>query len=277
MSWSRPRPLRPRPYPTRTTKALPFARAARSYCSNRLFSVASSRSAELPESLLEAVHRSRELGFLGDGPIDVHVAHARGFAEALNWAVNEENAFEQPTTGSPSASAPWMDLGSGGGIPGLILAYQWPDREVVLLDGSERRTRFLSEVVEEQGWADRVTVVTARAEEAGRVKDLRSAFSLVVARSFGSPPVTAECAAPFLLPGGILIVSEPPDLGRLADTPDSIRWPDEGLAMVGLSNQGVWRGVFGYRVLRQCGLCPDRFPRRVGIPGKRPLYRIPSG
>jgi 16S rRNA (guanine527-N7)-methyltransferase len=233
-----------------------------------------SGSKDLPESLLEAIHRSREWGFLGDGPIDVHIAHAQGFAEALKWAVEEDPSIEQTEGGATLVPGPWMDLGSGGGIPGLILAHLWPAREATLLDGSERRTRFLSQVVEEQGWTDRVRVVTARAEVAGRAESLRGAFSLVVARSFGSPPVTAECAAPFLRLGGMLIVSEPPTDPGPAALPDSSRWPGEGLATIGLSNLGLWRGAFGYRVLRQSRICPDRFPRRVGIPGKRPLYRI---
>ena len=98
--------------------------------------------------------------------------------------------------------ARWLDLGSGGGLPGLVLAQHWPDTPAVLLDASERRTAFLSEAVLELGWADRVHVVRARAEEAGSVHSgFRAGFDVVWARSFGSPPVTAECAAPFLKPG----------------------------------------------------------------------------
>lgn len=230
----------------------------------------------LPEPLLEALHRSREWGFLGDGPIDVHIDHALGFVDALTWAIDQVSASAKVGDGLSPNGGPWMDLGSGGGIPGLVLAHAWPDREAVLLDSSERRTRFLSQVVEDQGWTNRVQVVNARAEDAGRSPGLRGRFSLVVARSFGSPPVTAECAAPFLGLGGLLIVSEPPTTSQPVDTPDSSRWPDEGVGLVGLSNLGLWRDVFGYRLLRQSQACPDRFPRRVGVPGKRPLYRIPS-
>src|SRR5580704_9188420 len=121
----------------------------------------------LPESLLEALHRSREWGFLGEGPIEVHIAHAQGFADALTAAVERESVSAHPEGGVSPLSGPWMDLGSGGGIPGLVLAHLWPDRNAVLLDSSEPRTRFLSQVVEDQGWTTRVRVVTARAEEAG--------------------------------------------------------------------------------------------------------------
>ncbi len=218
-------------------------------------------SLPLPRSLIEALGQARTWGFLGDGPLDVQVAHAEGFADAADGTV---------------LPGPWMDLGSGGGIPGLVLAHRWPDRDAVLLDSSERRTRFLAQVVDEQGWGSRVRVVTDRAEVAGRSEDLRGAFSLVVARSFGSPPVTVECAAPFLRQGGILIVSEPP-VSSSVDDGAGARWPEKGLASVGLERLSVWHGAFGYQLMRQETPCPDRFPRRVGVPAKRPLYRVGDG
>ena len=225
--------------------------------------------AGLPESLLEALKQSREWGFLGEGPVETHIAHALGFAAAA------ESLTDVPGDGfSPGLGmGRWMDLGSGGGIPGLVLAHRWSDSQAVLLDSNERRTRFLSQVVEDEGWGDRVEVVSERAELAGRAAGLRGAFSLVVSRSFGSPPVTAECSAPFLRQGGALIVSEPPISGS-ATTPDSARWPESGLATVGLTPSTLWRGAFSYVILRQLQECPDRFPRRVGVPGKRPIYRV---
>ncbi len=235
----------------------------------------SAGSVPLPPSLLEALHQSRDWGFLGDGPIDVHIAHAPGFVAALTWATDREAVPRDEEQDVEPRTGAWMDLGSGGGIPGLVLAHAWPERQAVLLDSSERRTRFLSQVVEDQGWTDRVRVMTVRAEDAGRSESLRGTYSLVVARSFGSPPLTAECAAPFLGRGGLLIVSEPPTDSRPVEMSDPSRWPDEGIGLVGLTNLGLWRHAFGYRVLRQSQRCPERFPRRVGVPAKRPLYRVP--
>jgi 16S rRNA (guanine527-N7)-methyltransferase len=108
--------------------------------------------------------------------------------------------------------------------------------------------------------------------------EFRGAFSLVVARSFGPPAVVAECGAPFLCPGGILVVSEPPpppvDGGRTG--PEGGRWPGRALAELGLVPQDPSQDRFGYQVLRQAEPCPDRYPRRTGIPSKRPLYRAPG-
>jgi 16S rRNA (guanine527-N7)-methyltransferase len=218
--------------------------------------------AEGPRALLEVLEHARSLDLLGPMALDEQVDHALGFAHAFAHA-----RADDPIPGR------WLDLGSGGGLPGLVLAEHWPATPAVLLDASERRTTFLSEAVLELGWADRVQVVRARAEEAGGMgSDLRAGFDVVWARSFGSPPVTAECAAPFLKPGGLLVVSEPPTPGQTA-----ARWPREGLAHLGQEPLTTVRGRFGYQVILQAAACPERFPRRSGVATKRPLYGVSDG
>ena len=161
-----------------------------------------------------------------------------------------------------------IDLGTGGGVPGLVLACCWPDTRVVLMDASERRTTFLLEVLE--GWtsAHRAEVVRGRAEELGRREDLREAFSAVTSRSFGPPAATAECGSSFLEVGGLMVVSEPPD------APTGDRWPVAGLATLGLATVETVRptGRYGYQVLRKTTPLDERYPRRVGIPVKRPAF-----
>ncbi|MGZ4710399.1 MAG: RsmG family class I SAM-dependent methyltransferase, partial [Acidimicrobiales bacterium] len=146
------------------------------------------------EALVGVLERSRDLGFLGPGPVEPHIEHARRFSAAL--------------TGPRPARA--LDLGSGGGLPGLVLILAWPSTVWCLLDANQRRTDFLTDAVDELGVADRVTVVRGRAEEVAHDPAHRGRFDLVVARSFGKPAVTAECAAGFLVVGGMLVVSEPP-------------------------------------------------------------------
>ena len=89
-----------------------------------------------------------------------------------------------------------LDLGSGGGVPGLVLVVERPDLSVTMLDANKRRTDFLDEALMTLGAGDRANVIRARAEEAGRNALLRGAFDQVVSRSFGPPAVVAECAAP---------------------------------------------------------------------------------
>ncbi|MGH9260141.1 MAG: 16S rRNA (guanine(527)-N(7))-methyltransferase RsmG, partial [Acidimicrobiales bacterium] len=177
------------------------------------------------------LERSRSLGFLGPGSLRVQVDHARGFAAGLS-----------------SPPRRFLDLGSGGGVPGLVLALQWRESEVVLLDAAERRCVFLTEAAAALGCADRVAIVRARAEEAGRTAGLRGRFDAVVARGFGPPPVTAECGAPFLVVGGLLVVSERPEEEQEGEGGEvGSRWPAAGLAPLGLAPDQSWTQPYHYR------------------------------
>lgn len=199
------------------------------------------------DPLDEVLASARDLGFLGPGPVGPHIEHARGFASMV--------------TRTPES---FLDLGSGGGVPGLVLALGWPETQGVLLEAMRRRADFLDAACERLGLDERVRVVCARAEDAARA-DLRGTFELVTARSFGRPSVTAECGAGFLRPGGLLVVSEPPE-------DDPARWPDDRLAGLGLMLVAAGSPSVRYAVLRRVGALPDRVPRRPGIPAKRPLW-----
>lgn len=199
-----------------------------------------------PSILLEVLGESRDKGFLGPGDVMFHVEHARGFAGLLEVGATRV-----------------LDLGSGGGVPGLVLALDLPDSRVTLLDGSVKRCAFLTEAAVRLGLP--IEVRCGRAEDLGHDAALRGMFDAVVSRSFGPPAVVAECAAPMLRVGGFLIVSEPPG--------SSQRWDAAGLQQVGLVDiGGRVEGGFNYRILEQGSTCPKRFPRRVGVPAKRPLF-----
>jgi 16S rRNA (guanine527-N7)-methyltransferase len=165
----------------------------------------------------------------------------------------------------PGFSGSFCDLGSGGGIPGLVLLECWPDAQATLLDGSTRRCAFLSEALTEMGIEGRAAVLEGRAETIGHTA-ARESFDLVVARSFAAPPVTAECAAPLLRINGILVVAEPPAGG-------AARWSEAGLELLGLTYERDFHGGQATAaVMRKIADTPERFPRRVGIPAKRPLW-----
>lgn len=202
------------------------------------------------DTLVRVLERSRAVGFLGDGPVVDHIDHALGFARAL-----------------PTMPRHFLDLGSGGGVPGLVLAVVWPGVTATLLDAQEKRCAVLRDAILTLGLTERVSVARGRAEELGRQADLRGQFDLVTARSFGPPAVVAECAAPFLAQDGHLVVSEPPEGGD--------RWPAASLAELGLRPEpatDAGTNPVRIRVITQVAPLPDRFPRRVGIPTKRPLF-----
>jgi 16S rRNA (guanine527-N7)-methyltransferase len=197
--------------------------------------------------------RAQALGFLGPGPVTDHIDRSLAFVEA--WS--QVRGRTAPTT--------LLDLGSGGGVPGLVLALVWRHCAVTLLDGSDRRVAFLQEVVTALGLASRVGAVAERAEVAGH-GPLRFGFDLVVARGFAAPAVTAECGGAFLRPGGsILAVAEPPG-------GDSRRWPPASLAQLGLGLGPLITEQATVQVIEPVDDFPDRYPRRVGVPTKRPLW-----
>jgi 16S rRNA (guanine527-N7)-methyltransferase len=197
--------------------------------------------------------------------LDVHVRHSLGFADVIT----------KFGTGDVSGLR-LLDLGTGGGVPGLLLAEHWPEASLTLLDVIQRRCTLLERWVAEAGLDSRVAVICGRAEELGRDESLRGSFDTVVARSFGSPAVTAECGSPFLKTEGLLVVSEPPrssaDLDRGLGDAGNPRWPAEGLAILGLEQIGAVSEPYHFVALRQRSQCPDRYPRRTGLPAKRPLF-----
>jgi 16S rRNA (guanine527-N7)-methyltransferase len=200
--------------------------------------------------LLAVLEDGRQRGFLGPGPVPPQIKHGAGFLALVE---------------TPPAVA--IDLGSGGGLPGLVLAVAWPTSSWTLVDASHRRAAFLRTAVARLQLGARVDVRCQRAEEVGRDTELRGHADLVVARSFARPAVTAECAAPFLRVGGHLVVAEPP-------SPAANRWPPAGLAILGLRLHGSVASPAEFQRLVQETVCPDRFPRRTGIPAKRPLWRV---
>ncbi len=175
------------------------------------------------------------LGFLGPGDVGRAMEHARGFVTALRTARRV------------------IDLGSGAGLPGLVLAVDLPDLDVVLVDASERRADVLRRAVGRLGLRSRVAVECRRAEALGRLPAFRGRFDAAVARGFGPPAAVAECAAPLLRLGGQLLVSEPP-------VADERRWPADGVALLGLRRDELAIGTFASFTLQTP--CPDRYPRR---------------
>ena len=202
-------------------------------------------------ALKQLLAKARRYGYLGPGPLDGQILRSLAFAAFANTC---ERA---------------MDLGSGGGLPGLVLASAWPATTWYLVDSNRRRSEWLRSAVRSLGLERRCVVVCERAEVIGK-SELRGAFDLVTARGFGPPSPTAECAAPMLRAGGELVASDPPQLG-------ASRWPPEALATLGLVRTSTVTvatpaGPVTLSRMLATTACPSDYPRRVGIPFKRPLF-----
>lgn len=189
---------------------------------------------------------AQRVGLLGPEPVDRHIEHAQTWASML-----------EPT--------PFLDLGSGAGIPGLVFATLWPEVPATLLDGQVRRAAWLRSALARLGLHDRVTVLSGRAEELGHHMSHRARYDLVVARAFGPPPSVAECGAPLVRVGGHLSVSEPPE--------STGRWPAEECQDLGFGAiEGIVRDGASFVILSKTSETPASFPRPRPLPWKSPLW-----
>ena len=177
----------------------------------------------VPRTLLDVLTEAQRRGTLGDRPVSEAIEHARQFVVALPEEVDRV-----------------IDLGTGAGLPGLVVAVERPKVCVVLLDRRENRMDALRRDVASMGLSNRVTVVCAEAASAARRPDLAACFGAVVARGFGPPEATLEAASPFLRPGGALVVSEPPNIVES-------RWPASALGRWGFTSAERFPGVVRLR------------------------------
>lgn len=157
-----------------------------------------------------------------------------------------------------------MDLGTGAGLPGLVLAACWPATRWLFTDRRLRSESFVRWAIGLLGIAERASFVRGDVAELAREPALAAGFDMVAARAFGPPPVTAECATGFLAVGGRLVVSEPEDEVEA-------RWPGGPLGRLGLAVQATGAGP---RFVELVKVAPheDRFPRRLAAIRRDPLY-----
>lgn len=147
---------------------------------------------------------------------------------------------------------PIVDVGSGGGAPGIPLAVALPEREVTLLEAGERKCAFLEGVA--AGFPN-VRVVRGRAEEQETDR-----YGVAVAKALAPPPVAAEWCLPLVRPGGGVVLW----VGPTAEADRAARAAEQLAAELSTSAPG-------FLVLRKLGPTPPGFPRRPGLARKRPL------
>lgn len=163
-----------------------------------------------------------------------------------------------------------LDLGTGAGFPGMILALLRPDMQFVLMDSIQKKLRCVEEAGAAAG-AENVKCLHMRAEEGGRRKKLRETFDVVTARAVKSLPVVAEWALPFVKAGGVFLAMKGPG----AD--EELAAADRLLALMETKLEakkdlrlpsGEERCIL---VLRKTGPAPKTFPRKVGVAEKNPI------
>lgn len=156
-----------------------------------------------------------------------------------------------------------IDIGSGGGLPAIPLAAAMPDVRFTLLEANTRKTAFLEHVAGTLGLAN-VTVAPGRAEELGHQAALREQFDRAISRAAARPEVLLELALPFVRTGGDL-VAQVSSLNPLALEPAA------RLLGGGTPRLEHPAGGHALMVVPKLAPTPSRFPRRIGLPGRKPL------
>ncbi len=164
-----------------------------------------------------------------------------------------------------------LDLGTGGGFPGIPLKVFFPETEFVLLDSVNKKLEFIREAVGEMG-LKKVEVIHGRAEDLAQDPLFRESFDAVVSRAVASLPVLSELSLGFVKPGGVFISY------KGASSDEELAASENAFGLM----KGTLGSVQSYDLpggdrrslifINKTAAFPDeKYPRKAGIPGKRPL------
>ena len=195
-------------------------------------------------------------------PVDIEVLH---FLDSLTLVA------ALPIRDQRSASLSLLDIGSGAGFPGIPLKIALPDLRVSLLEATGKKAAFMEHIVNVLGLGE-VTVLKGRAEDLGRDGDLRESFDVTAVRAVGQLAVLAELCLPFTNVNGRFIAM------KKGSMEEEVRAASAAIATLGGSTAQVLPvrvdGLDDERSLitvDKIKPTPARFPRRPGMPSKRPL------
>lgn len=193
------------------------------------------------------------------------------FLDSLTCLIALRPRFSQPNS-SPSGPAPSLiDVGAGAGFPGLPLKLVWPDVELTLAESVGKKVAFLQHIVERLGLTG-VTVIQARAEDLGQDRRYRERFDWAVARAVAPLNVLAEYLLPLVKCGGAMVAPKKGDVSAEIDAAASAiaKLGGDALTVTPVRTPGLTDG----RVIVSAPKfrpTPAAFPRRAGLPAKRPL------
>ena len=164
-----------------------------------------------------------------------------------------------------------IDVGTGGGFPGVPLAIAAPDKEFILMDSLNKRLKIIDELCGQIGIGN-VTTVHARAEELAKNKAHREQYDLCVSRAVANMATLAEYCLPFIKVGGCLMAYKGPDAER------EVEEARKALYLLGGHVEEIREGnlkEFGIDhkvvIIKKVKNTPSKFPRKAGTPAKEPL------
>lgn len=164
-----------------------------------------------------------------------------------------------------------LDVGSGAGFPGIPLALCHRDREIVLIEANRKKAGFLHQIKDHYGLSN-LQIISERAESVARHREYREQFHLVTARAVANLPTLLELTTPFCRIGGVFIAYKGPE------TYEEI--VSSQLAFKSLASEFIksytfilphGKGKRNLLICRKIAATPEKYPRRPGIPNKKPL------
>lgn len=208
-------------------------------------------ASDLDKKLETVWSSARRSGSLGPDPISKLRDHARGFI---------------PDAWRDVQGLRLIDLGTGVGVPGVLLALELPESRWLLVDANQRCCDLAFAAVTAAGLAPRVEVSHVRAENLARRQESRETFSGAVARRFGPAPELAECGLPLLRSGGLLVLSVSPATERQWRAADL-------LDLTGCAIQSSWQVESNrYMAITRINPAPENLPRSGPARRRRPLF-----
>lgn len=229
---------------------------------------ASSMALDLDEEQISSFRHM--LALLHEGNAAASLTSAVALADAIRQHFVDALTLVPVIRSLRSEGVRLADVGSGAGFPGLPLKIAWPEISLTLIEATTKKAKYLEHVVAELGIE--AEVLGVRAELAGRNVGLRDSFDLVTARAVGSLPLVCELTLPLCKVGGRLLAQRGESAG--ADALGA----SAAVSLLGARVMGVEAvdASFGLGnrhtvIIQKIDPTPDRYPRREGIPAKRPL------
>jgi len=164
-----------------------------------------------------------------------------------------------------------MDVGAGAGLPGIPLKILWPEIRLVLLEATAKKAGFLQHLIGELG-LENVAVLVGRAEVKAHDIKYREGFDVVLSRAVAALPALAELTLPFCAVGGRFIAQKKGETGA------EVEQASKAITVMGGSIREVKRldipeldDTRYLIVIDKVAATPEKYPRRPGIPAKRPI------
>ena len=162
-----------------------------------------------------------------------------------------------------------LDLGTGGGFPGLPLAIACPDKEFYLLDSVAKKLKVVA-IAADELCLENVDVINMRAEDLAKWPAYRESFDIVVSRAVANMSTLSEYCLPFVKTGGYFVAY------KTAAASEEIAAAENAVKMLGGGEQrivhyGDEESGHVFVIIKKTAACPKKYPRKAGLPSKQPL------